>query len=105
MPGAPLTGAMLLRPAQPSGDITGYTLLAETISIASGGIPFASFLRLLVGLQLAKTGGAAAHFFCRYIDRFHCGLPPADFAAIMNRSHGRVKGVSDSRGTACDDFD
>ena len=46
-PDAPLTGATLLRPSQPNGDMMGITLSGDIISIASGGMPLLSFMESL----------------------------------------------------------
>jgi hypothetical protein len=46
-PGAPLTGAILLRPSQPLGDMMGMTLSGDIISMASGGMPSELFMESL----------------------------------------------------------
>ena len=43
-PGAPLTGAILLRPCHPMGDMMGITLSGDIIITASGGMPLFWFM-------------------------------------------------------------
>ena len=49
--GAPLTGAILLRPVHPCGDMIGYTLSEDIISTACAGMPWASLIVSLYGLR------------------------------------------------------